>query len=110
MKTRTFSPLLLLVSLALGLTAMWVVASPVGATGDLVTGGWTHCGYACTGMSWDPCVTTTVESCSAYEHGDCGSGYISVATCAPSGQYEAYAARLPGPCSGCTWIPSATCY
>ncbi len=38
MRTRMCSPLLLLVGLTLGLTAMWAVASPVGATGDLVTG------------------------------------------------------------------------
>ncbi len=38
MRTRMFSPLLLLVGLTLGLLAMWAVASPLGATGDLGAG------------------------------------------------------------------------
>lgn len=43
MRIRMSSPLLLLVGLIVGLLAMWASVSPIGSTGDLVTGGWTWC-------------------------------------------------------------------
>jgi hypothetical protein len=43
MKRIRRSQVPLFLGLALGLMALWVTASPVGASGDLITGSWTAC-------------------------------------------------------------------
>ena len=114
MRTRMFSPLLLVAGLILGLLAMWAGASPVGATGDLVTGGWDHCWFTATG-DWggaSPCLGSCPEcggdfpaSCGA---GNCGGGTIMIISCSSGAQ-----GRVAGgatPCSGCPNYHSHTCY
>jgi hypothetical protein len=124
MKAGMFSPLLLLVSLTLGLVAMWAVASPVGATGDLRVGGtWYGCGdrndgrilqFACTssGGTCGNCSGTQLQSCSNFGSGYCTDGYIRVALCSPGGSYLPYGGTVE-PCGGggiCDGIKTATCY
>jgi hypothetical protein len=117
MRTQISHPALLLISLTAGLLAMWAVASPVGATGDLVTGGWTKCVwgyyYACSSKTCDTetCTGSWLVSCSACEDGACTGGYITMATCTAGGSWFAY----PGGASscygtGCNEVHDATCY
>lgn len=94
MQTRMSSPLLLLVGLTLGLLAMWASASPLGATGDLVTGGWTACSSG--GSNWfgvpsdwhctthcqsGKCSNDYLDSCSNYAYGNCSAGPITIVSC-----------------------------
>jgi hypothetical protein len=120
MRIRMSSPLLLLTGLIVGLLAMWAVASPVGTTGDLITGGWTTCyagvaWYACSSKSCESgitCTGTELKTCSTYDvPGACSGGYISVATCTAGGSWYPH----PGAPSGCTgtcnnMLYTATCY
>jgi len=117
MRTQTSHPGLLLISLMLGLMAMWAVASPVGSSGDLITGGWTWCywgdSFACASTSCEtqPCHGVTLTSCSNYNYDVCPGGYIAVTSCGPGGG-SLYA--YPGggsPCGGsCFGIQNWTCY
>jgi len=99
MRTRMSSPVLLLIGLALGLLAMWAAASPVGATGDLVTGGWEACSidggstwFACPSL-WhcnNPCKTGKCSidysvSCSSIDYGSCSGGSVTLISCDSSG-------------------------
>jgi hypothetical protein len=120
MRTRMFSPLLLVVGVTLGLMAMWTVASPVGTTGDLITGGWITCTwdakrYACGSTSCDSeyCQSSALQSCELYAYGDCSGGYITVASCGSGGStFYAYGGTL-SPCYGLgcgNIVRHATCY
>jgi hypothetical protein len=114
-----FSPVLLLLGLTLGLMAMWAVASPVGATGDLITGGWTTCWvgserFACdsSACSTETCRGEGLDPCEDFsgEHA-CYGGYINVASCSGIGTPYAYPVGTQ-PCVGqtCLTVHSATCY
>lgn len=120
MRIRMSSPSVLLIGLIVGLLAMWAVASPVGATGDLITGGWTTCYYtsgpfACSSSSCSTgqtCTGTELKSCSTWEGlGTCSGGYIAVATCTAGGTWLPYPGA-PSSCSGtyCGSAYTATCY
>ncbi len=115
MKTRTFSVVPLLVGLVVGLLALWVSAAPVGATGDLVTGGWVTCydenydKVFATSSDCDPCSGTTTGYCD--DNATCIGGSVSVVVAAPSGATPHAALRTP--CWGndrCLEMHNGSCY
>lgn len=121
MRTRKSSPFLLLVSLALGLSAMWIVASPVGATGDFVTGGFwvTLISGKPVAASWSSgcgeCRLVWYASCDYYAGGlDCSGGSVPAISCARSEDaWGVSGAGSPGYCSGdpgCEWIHGGSCF
>ncbi len=129
MRTKMFSPFLLLVGLVLGLLAMWAGASPLGVTGDLVTGGtaeaWIGCGvdpvyygvpYALgCGECWsNKCSGTSTTTCGSFAGaGACYGGSITIVTCDEEGS-----GTRAGGATACScldgdgdWYPMhSTCY
>jgi disulfide bond formation protein DsbB len=102
MRTRMSSPLLLLVGLTLGLLAMWASVSPLGTSGDLVTGGWVACSTD-GGSNWfgvpgdwhcenhcgsGNCSNDYSDSCSNYAYGNCSAGSITIVSCYTPGPYS----------------------
>ncbi len=99
MRTRMFSPFLLLAGLIVGLLAMWAGASPLGTTGDLITGGWVECGFGGASPYWATpngescdqcgdrkCSGSYSSTCSSYDGpGYCSGGSITVVICASGG-------------------------
>lgn len=127
MRTRMFSPFLLLVGLTLGLLAMWASASPLGATGDLVTGGWVACTidsedtWFATPSEWhcenhcysERCSNDYSSTCSGYDE-ECTGGSITVISCYLPGPYDFVvyhdeACQCPY-AGGTFWISNANCY
>ncbi len=116
MRTRTFSVGPLLVGLVVGLFSLWVSAAPVGATGDLVTGGLSICSDQYDDMmlttaddgDCDPCSGTTTGYCS--DNG-CSGGSVSVVVAALAGATPHASSRKP--CWGnptCLNIHNGSCY
>jgi hypothetical protein len=96
MRIRMSSPLLLLIGLTLGLLGMWASASPLGATGDLVTGGWVACSvdgeatWFAASTAWmcddgdcstGKCSSQWSSTCSQWAGGVCSGGSITVISC-----------------------------
>jgi len=118
MKSTKFLHVSLVVGLVLGLMALWVGASPIGTSGDLVTGGWTTCwayddGWnivAATSWDCDPCQGTLTRYCYEYDV-SCNGGSISVVmvTGGPGNTPHSagYAPCTEGACEG---INAGSCY
>jgi hypothetical protein len=129
MRIRMFSPFLLLIGLTLGLLAMWASASPLGATGDLVTGGWTACSVWM-GEEWSPyfgvpsngncdqcgankCDGTSSTNCSNYGGaGSCWGGTITIITCNSQGERTRAGGATACTCYDYAWfyVMNSTCY
>jgi hypothetical protein len=72
MKWMKFSHVSLVIGLVLGMMALWAEATPIGVSGDLVTGGWTGCYksgiyIAATSSSCDPCQGVIISHCYEYD-------------------------------------------
>jgi len=114
MKVRGSSPLV--AGLVLGLLAMWFAAAPVGASGELVTGGWNWCyvsgdAVACSGGECSKCMGVSVESCSSSIYG-CWGGSISVVSCWSNSPLTTHGTGTAG-CIGdwpCEIIQNGDCY
>ena len=119
MKSMRFSHVSLMAGLILGLTALWVGASPIGVAGDLVSGGWSTCTdqygntVAATLGNWTcpPCQGVLTRYCYEYNGGNCTGGSITVAitTTGQPGLTVHSAGYIP--CSGsCFNIYAGDCY
>ncbi len=118
MKSGKFSQILLIVGLVVGLTALWAAAAPVGAGGDLITGGWVRCtadgvSVASTQSKCDPCSGTLLRWCSEGDGWDiCSGGQIVVVQYATAGYTPHPSGGIPV-CSGgttCASVYAGACY
>lgn len=119
MNSKKLSHVSLIAGLVLGVTALWAAASPLGASGDLATGGWVGCSaydngwhtVAGTSGDCDPCQGTLSRYCFEYAWGTCTGGSITVvmAIYGQPGATPHSAGYIP--CGGdCTSIYEGDCY
>jgi hypothetical protein len=116
MKSMKLSHMSLAVGLLIGLLALWVGATPVGAGGDLVTGGWTMCWVnhngqwyivGATATPCDPCRGTSYAYCSGYP--GCVGGGITVVLSGSPG-HTPHPAGLTTCTGSCQGMYEGTCY
>ncbi len=123
MKSFKSSGIQLVVGLALGLLALCGVASPIGTTDDLVTGGWVRCvadGYnvAATFYDCDPCSGVVSRRCSEGYGGarNCTGNNITVVVSAATGATPHRSGGVPvcydppGYDLDCDLIYNGSCY
>ena len=118
MKSMKLPHVALVLSLVLGMTALWAGAMPVGASGDLVTGGWVACflqsewlQIAATSSPCDPCRGTLVRYCYEGGYPACSGGAITVVIAGGPGATPH--SNGGGSCSGSVWCNATydgTCY
>ena len=92
MRSIKFTHVSLVAGLTLGIMALWAGAAPIGAIGDLMTGGWTTCTtqenvqVAATWSTCDPCNGVLLRHC--YEGGfwgPCSGGMVTVVVASSAG-------------------------
>jgi len=86
MGPKKLSPLVLVVSIAIGMFALWAGAVPFVGTGNSAIGGWVMADYldldfGCQSGECHTCVTSLLSTCSACDDGEdwtCRGGSITI--------------------------------